>query len=70
MGDVGHGERAGLCPPRTQQFIFKCVVCSVALYAAETWMLTQSDRRRLKAFAMWIWRRMGKITWLDKVINE
>ena len=20
--DVGHGQRAGLCPPRTQQFIF------------------------------------------------
>jgi len=26
--------------------------------------------RRLEAFEMWIWRRMEKISWLDKVINE
>jgi len=29
-----------------------------------------SDRRRLEAFEMWIWRRREKISWLDKVINE
>jgi len=29
--------------------------------------LTQTDRRRLEAFEMWIWRRMEKISWLDKV---
>jgi len=27
--------------------ILKCLVWSVALYAAETWTLTQTDRRRL-----------------------
>ena len=50
--------------------IMKCLVWSVALYAAETWTLTQTDRRRLEAFEMWIWRRMEKISWLDKVTNE
>ena len=49
--------------------IMKCLVWSVALYAAETWTLTQTDRR-LEAFEMWIWRRMEKISWLDKVTNE
>jgi len=34
------------------------------------WTLTQTDRRRLEAFEMWIWRRMEKISWLDKVTNE
>ena len=48
----------------------KCLVWSVALYAAETWTLTQTDRRRLESFEMWIWRRMEKISWLDKVTNE
>jgi len=47
----------------------KCSVWSVALYAAETWTLTQTDRRRLEAFEMWIWRRMEKISWLDKITN-
>ena len=50
--------------------IMKCLVWSVALYAAETWTLTQTDRRRLEAFEMWIWRSMEKISWFDKVTNE
>jgi len=33
--------------------ISKCLVWSVALYAAETWTLMQTDRR-LEAFEMWI----------------
>ena len=33
--------------------IMKCLVWSVALYAAQTWTLTQTDRR-LEAFEMWI----------------
>jgi len=40
------------------------------LYAAETWTLTQIDRRRLEAFEMWIWRRIEKVSWLDKVTNN
>jgi len=42
---------------------------SVALYAAEMRTLTQADGR-LEAFEMWIWRRMEKLSWLDKVTNE
>ena len=38
--------------------IMKCLVWSIALYAAETWTLTRTDRRRLEAREMWIWRRM------------
>ena len=44
--------------------IMKCLVWSAALYAAETWTLTQTDRRS-EAFEMWIWRRMEKISWFD-----
>ena len=48
--------------------IMKCLVWSVALYAAETWTFTQTDRRGLEAFEMWIWRRMEKISWLEKLL--
>jgi len=30
----------------------------------------QIDRRRLEAFEMWIWSRMEKISWRDKVTNK
>ena len=46
----------------------KCLVWSVALYAAD--VDVDADRRRLEAFEMWTWRRMEKISWLDKVTNE
>jgi len=40
--------------------IIKCLVWSIALYAAQTWTLTQTDRSRLEAFEMWIWRKYGE----------
>jgi len=46
--------------------IIKRLVWSVALYVAETWMLTQADRSRLEDFEMWLWRRMEKISWKEK----
>ena len=32
--------------------------------------MTQADRDRIEALEMWIWRRMEKISWTDKVTNE
>jgi len=31
--------------------------------------VTKADRQRLEAFEMWIWRRMERISWIDKVSN-
>jgi len=50
--------------------IIKCLVWSVALCAAEMWTLTQADSDRIETLEMWIWRRMEKISWMDKVTNE
>jgi len=49
--------------------IVKCTIWSVVLYGAETWTTTQANKERLEAFEMWIWRRMLKISWVDKVSN-
>ena len=32
--------------------------------------MRQNEIDRLRAFEMWIWRRMEKIIWKDKVTNE
>ena len=48
----------------------KCLVSSVAMYAAETWALREVDRKKIEAFEMWIWRRMAKISWRDKITND
>ena len=50
--------------------IIKCLVWSVATYAAETWTLREVSRKKIEAFEMWIWRRLEKISWRDKITNE
>ena len=50
--------------------IVKCLVWSVALYASETWTISKTVMKRIKAFEMWIWRKMEKISWTAKVSNS
>ena len=61
-----------LCGPLDTELrkrLAKCYVWSVALYGAETWTLRREEEKRLEAFEMWVWRRMEKISWTDKVKN-
>jgi hypothetical protein len=45
-------------------------IWGTALYGAETWSLRAVDKKHLKSFEMWCWRRMEKIIWTDRVRNE
>jgi hypothetical protein len=40
------------------------------LYGAETWTLLKVEQKYLESFEMWCWRRMEKISWIDRVRNE
>ncbi|KAJ4451822.1 hypothetical protein ANN_03296, partial [Periplaneta americana] len=51
--------------PKEETFVW-----SVALYGAETWTLRRSEEKRLEAFEMWIWRRMERVKWTDRIRNE
>ena len=48
----------------------KTLVWSTLLYGSETWTLRKEDIRRLEAVEMWIWRRMERVSWMDKITNE
>lgn len=47
----------------------KCYVWSVLLYGVETWTLTTTHMNKLEAFEMWLYRRILKISWVDRVTN-
>src|SRR6476469_7839345 len=32
--------------------------------------MRKEEIHRLNAFEMWVWRRMGKVSWMDKRTNE
>jgi hypothetical protein len=50
--------------------IVKTLVWTTLLYGSETWTLRKEDIRKLEALEMWIWRRMEKISWTEKITNE
>ena len=45
----------------------KYFVWSVALYGAETWTLWWNEQKWLKAFDMWLWRRMEHVKWTGTI---
>ena len=47
-----------------------CYVFSVILYGCETWTLTKALTDKIEACEMWFFRRMGKISWKQKLTNE
>ena len=50
--------------------IIKTVFWSVLSYGSETWSLNTEDIRRIEAFKMWVWRRMEKVSWVERKTNE
>jgi hypothetical protein len=50
--------------------IVKTLIWTTLLYGAETWTLRKEDIKRLEAVEMWMWRRMEKISWTEKITNE
>ena len=50
--------------------LVKCYVWSVMLYGCETWTMGRKDKDRINAFEMWVWRRLERVKWVDKVRNE
>ena len=39
------------------------------MYCAETWTQRRNERKGHEAFEMWIWRRMERVKWTDKIKN-
>jgi hypothetical protein len=48
----------------------KCYTWSMAFYVAETWTLRKIDQKHCGSFEMWCWRRMEKISSIDRAKNE
>ena len=46
--------------------LVKTLVWPVVLYGCKTCTMRKEKINRLNAFEMWVWRRMGKVNWMDK----
>lgn len=43
---------------------------SVLLYEVETWTLTELQCKKIDTFEMWLFRRMLKISWTERINNQ
>lgn len=48
----------------------ECYVWSVLMYGVETWTLKAQMIKKLEAFEMWLYRRILKIPWTDRITND
>jgi hypothetical protein len=48
----------------------KCYIWSMAWFSAVTWTFQKVDQKHPIRFEIWCWRRMEKISWIDRVINK
>ncbi|KAJ4429078.1 hypothetical protein ANN_26079 [Periplaneta americana] len=65
--------RSIFCGPREKERrkrLVKCFVWSMVLYVSETWTSRRSEEKRIEVFEMWIWRRMKRMKWTDRIRNE
>ena len=49
--------------------LVRSLVWSVALYGAESWTLKEIDKKKITAFELWVWRRVLRVSWVDRKTN-
>ena len=54
----------------TRKCLVQCYVLSTFLYASESWTLNKELKGIIEALEMWIYRRLLKISFKDRVTNE
>ena len=50
--------------------LIKNCIWNVALCGSETWTLGKNEERIINAFETWCWRRVLKIKWTDRIMND
>ena len=48
---------------RTKLRIANFLIFPIAMYGSETWTLKESDKQRINALEMWVYRRLRRIPW-------
>src|SRR5688572_4833209 len=47
--------------------LVKVLVWPVVLYGCETWTLRRAEIDKLEALEMWIWRKLERVCWQDRI---
>ena len=53
----------------TKRRILECYIFPILSYASECWTISKCMEKRLEAAEVWFYRRMLRISWIDRVSN-
>ena len=48
----------------------KVMVFPVVMYGCESWTTQKAEHRRIDAFELWCWRRLLKVPWTARILNQ
>ena len=54
----------------TKVHIVKAMVFPVVTYGWESWTIKKAERQRIDAFELWCWRRLLKVPWTARKLNQ
>ena len=54
----------------TMVCLVKAIVFPVVMYGRESWTVKKAERRRIDAFELWCWRRLLRVPWTTRRINQ
>ena len=50
--------------------LVKAMVFPVVMYGCESWTMKKAERQRIDAFELWCWRRLLRVPWSVRRINQ
>ena len=54
----------------TKVRLVKAMVFPVVVYGCESWTVKKSEHQRIDAFELWCWRRLLRVPWTARRINQ
>ena len=54
----------------TKVRLVKAIVFPVVMYGCESWTVKKVERRRIDAFGLWCWRRLLRVPWTARRLNQ
>ena len=77
IATMGKAAMGGLTPIwkdrgvtlETKVTLVNNLVFPIVLYGAETWTMRKHERRKIDAFELWCWRRVLRVSWMERKTN-
>ena len=54
----------------TKVYVVKAMVFPVVMYRCESWTIKKAEHWRTDAFKLWCWRRLLRIPWIARRLNQ